>query len=309
MKRYLSLLALVIIPAISWSAEAAGSSAPSGAMMDKMKCCYMTGPVSAVDETWAARTDLTVNFGELPRHLKKERRAFNMYSVNTIQPIYRSQDMHNTFYGFAGVGLVKWKEHDTSWGAGLGYRHLTACGGHMFGIGAAYKDSEIRHVEFRGPGAYVEWLTQYTTVSLGRFWDRAKVDRSPWRHFLHHRRHTEVTGLDLSFQLPYLPWTQMVIGKTWYSGKIGHRSFHHFNHFHNWNLNRFDYGLKLNLIGCLSVEAGKQADGAYARIALSFGRPAVREYTLADGFLGSEAFTARDLRNYGLMKSDRFMVN
>lgn len=298
MNRFLSLLALVAVPAAALAADAAGQPAAT-----KKGMC-MAGPCSARDDTWMARTDLSVNFARLPRHLKKSARDYTLYGLNTIQPICRSDDMHNTFYGFAGIGTANWKE--SLWGIGLGYRHITACGGHMFGVGLAYNHSDIRHVHSHGTGAFLEWLTQYTTVTLGQYWNKLHVSQHPWKHYLHHSNKWDVTGLDISFQLPYLPWTQLTLGKTWDEGKVGRKSFHHYR---STSLKRIDCGLRLNLIGCLALEGGLQNGGSYARLVLSFGRPASNEFTLADGFVGSEAFTARDLTNQTLKPVSRVQVD
>jgi hypothetical protein len=298
MNRFLSLLALVAVPAAALAADAAAQPAAT------KKCMCMAGPCSAQEDTWLARTDVSVNFAQLPKHLRKSSRHYTMYGLNTIQPIYRSDDMHNTVYGFAGIGSANWKKDQ--WDLGVGFRHIVPSGAHMFGVGVLYNHGDIRHVRAHGTGAYLEWLTQYTTVTLGQTWNKLHVTEHAWKHYLHHSHDWDVTGLDISFQLPYLPWTQLTLGKTWDEGKVGRKSFHHYR---SASLRRIDCGLRLNLIGCLAVEGGFQNSGTYARIVLSFGRPASNEFTLADGFFGSEAFTARDLTTQTLKSASRTRVN
>ena len=296
MKRFLSLIALVAIPALSWAADVAQQTSCSG--MDKMKCCMFGGPVCPKDECWAARTDAGVHFGKLPGHLVTKGRSFTLYTLNTLQPLYRTDDMHNTVLAFGGIGTANWGK--TSLNAGVGYRYLTDCMSNIFGVGVSYHHMDIREVRFHGPRAYVEWLSQYTTLTLNGAWDKMHVKEHAYRHFLREHRRMSSTSLDLSFQLPYLPWTQVLLGRTWFGEKVGRKSFHHYRH---TSLKKLDYGLRFNLLGCLALEGGYLGgwtSNPYVRLVLSFGRPASNEYTLADGFLGNEAFTARDLKSYTL---------
>jgi len=298
MKRFLSLLALVVLPAFTWSADA--SMQPSQGYADKMKSCMCMTPTSPRDETMLARTDIGVDFARLPRRLVKRERLYDLYSINTIQPIWRADDMHNTFMGFGGIGTTRWRK--AAWNLGLGYRHLTASADNMFGIGVAYRQMDLRHLHFRGPQAYIEWLTQYTTLTLGRAWyNHMHVTDHAAHHFLHHHKsRCEATSLDLGFQLPGLPWTQAYLGRTWFGEKIGRKAFKGFK---GNTFAKLDYGLRLNLLGCLALEGGYLGgwgNGSFVRLVLSFGRPAFNEYTLADGILGNEVFTPRDLKNYSL---------
>ena len=299
MKRFLSLLAMAAVPAVSVTADAATQQQQqnSGGYADKVKSCVCMHPTSARDECWLARTDLGLSFGRLPSRLVKKDRLYNLPSINTIQPIWRGDDMHNTFLGFAGIGSARWE--DAAWNVGAGYRHMTAAADHIFGIGVAYRDFDIRNVRFHGPQAYIEWLTQYTTLTLGRAWERLHVKHHPARSFLrHHHNRFEPTSLDLAFQVPGLPWTQVLLGRTWFGEKVGRRCFHSYR---DTSLKKLDYGLRLNLLGCLAVEGGYLGGwgkGKYVRIILNLGRPAYNEYTLVDGFLGNEIFTPRDLKNY-----------
>lgn len=296
MKRFLSLLALVVLPTFSWSVDT--QMQPSQGYGDRMKSCLMT-PTSPRDECFLSRIDLGVDFGRLPSRLVKKERLYDLWSINTIQPIYRADDMHNTFLGFVGIGTAQWKK--AAWNLGVGYRHLTASADNMFGIGVSYRHMDVRHLHYRGPQAYVEWLTQYTTLTLGRAWYKMHVTEHPAHHFLHHNsQHLDATSLDLSFQLPGLPWTQAYLGRTWFEEKVGRKAF---KAYRGNTFAKLDYGLRLNLLGCLALEGGYLGgwgNGAYVRLVLSLGRPASNEYTIADGFMGNEVFTPRDLKNYTL---------
>lgn len=298
MKRFLSLLALVVVPAIYCSGEGATAQGLMNSSVEKMKGIYTAGPVSARDECWAARTDLSANWEKIPRPIKAHYRSYRLYSLNTIQPIHRSEDMHDTFFGYAGVGERDWDY--ASWTVGIGTRHLSACGGHMFGFGAGYQNFDVRSVEIHGPGVNFEWRTPYTALTYGYSWDRLNVGHHAAKHYLHHRREVNLSTLDLSFQVPYLPWTDLKIGKTWYGNKIGRKSF---SHHRGLALTHFEFGVRMNLLGCLALEYGRTG-GFKAKHSLkailSFGRPASNEYTLTDGLIGNEAFTPRDLRNYSL---------
>jgi hypothetical protein len=301
MKRFLSLLALVVVPALYCSGETAGTQGMMGGSVEKMKSVALAGPTSARDECWLARTDVSANWDRLPRPIKVHYRSYQLYSLNTIQPIHRSDDLHDTFFGYVGAGIRKWKWDDADvWSVGIGARHLSACCGHMFGFGAGYQNFEVRGVKYHGPAVNFEWRTPYSVLTYGYSWDRLKVRYSAAKHFLHKRRDVNVSNLDFRFQIPYLPWTQIMIGKTWYGNKIGRKSF---SHHRGLALSHFEFGLRLNLLGCLAFETGRVGGfktNHYIRAILSFGRPASNEYALTDGVIGNEAFTAYDLRNYGL---------
>ncbi len=296
MKRFISLLALVVLPALAWSADAVTQQ--SSGYADKVKSCVCMTPTNPRDECMLSRIDLGVDFGRLPSRLVKKDKKYDLWSINTIQPIYRSDDMHNTLLGFLGIGSAKWKKG--AWNIGTGYRHLTASADHMFGVGVSYRHFDLRHLHFRGPQAYVEWLTQYTTLTLGRAWYRMHVSEHAQRNFLKDKHNLDVTSLDLAFQFPGLPWTQVLVGRSWFQEKIGRKCF---KSFHGNSFKKLDYGLRFNIFGCLALEGGYLGgwgNGAFVRLILNIGRPASNEYTLADGILGNEVFTPRDLKNYTL---------
>lgn len=302
MKRFLSLLALVAVPALSWAADATMHQQPSDNMytmgMDKMKSCMFGGPVSAKDETWLARTDTGLAFGKLPGHIVTKDRQYALWTLNTIQPLYRADDMHNTVLGFGNIGTDRWQK--PAYNVGVGYRYMTDCMSNIFGVGVGYHHVHIRHTKFHGPRAYVEWLSQYTTLTLTGGDDRMHVSEHAFRHCLRQHRRLSSTSLDFAVQLPYLPWTQVLLGRTWFGGKDGRKAFHHYR---NINLAKLDYGLRLNLLGCLALEGGYLGGwthNPYVRLVLSFGRPASNEYTLADGVLGDGMFTARNLKDWTL---------
>jgi len=303
MKRLLSLLTLVALPAMVLSQEPAVKKQQG--MMEKTTACLTCGPTSAYDETWLNRTDIGVHWGKLPCRLTKsdKKRSYTMYSLNTVQPIVRSDDMYNTFFGYAGVGF---ESHRGQGIIGLGLRHMVASNNHMFGVGVNYSHMSPRDVRFRGTGAYVEWLSKYTTLTLSRFWNRWHVSHRPWKSYLKHNAQGNSNYLDLNFQFPYLPWTQVLIGKTWIGNKVGRKSFK--SQYRGASLGRLDYGLRLNLLGCLSLEGGYLGgwgSNGFVRLVLNFGRAASQEYALTEGFLGEEAFTARDLKNYTLVSPSR----
>jgi hypothetical protein len=242
--------------------------------------------------------DVGVDFARLQTNLVKKDRLYDLWSINTIQPIYRSDDMHSTLLGFLGIGTAKWKKG--AWNIGVGYRHLTASADNMFGIGVSYRNLDLRGLRFHGPQAYLEWLSQYTTLTLGRALYKMHASDHPAHRFLHKEHRLDATSLDLSFQFPGLPWTQVLLGRTWFQEKIGRKAFKAYK---GNSFKKLDYGLRLNLLGCLALEGGYLGgwgNGTFVRLVLNFGRPASNEYTLADGIIGNEVFTPRDLKNYTL---------
>lgn len=293
MKRFLSLLALVAAPVMSFAADAQMSKSSNMHASNKMNSCCSCGPTSAMDETWSERTYFKVGFTD-------SKSAF--YSLNTIQPICRDASMDNTLFVQAGVGMQKW--HRSTADIGLGYRYLTQGGGNMFGISLFYFDNTRTHhhqhhdiMKKTGLGADLSWFTQYTTLSLGEYHHVNKMnDSRTWNRFVELNK--AKTTLDLTFQVPYLPWTKLFIGKVW-------------NHHHHNHKNKLDYGLSLNIAGPLAIEMGYQHGwnkNGFINFVLTFGRPAVREHTLSDAFLGDEAFTPRDLKNYTLDPVRRALI-
>jgi hypothetical protein len=303
MKRFLSLLALVVVPGLVSAADAAAAPQPACGYMDHMKNCFCGGPVSPRDDTWLARTDIGVDWQKVPYTLSHKHRHIDLWSINTLQPLWRGDDLHNTLFTFMGTGISRWNHsgwNHPSWNIGVGYRYLTNAATNMFGIGVAYNHMVLNHIKFHGPAAYVEWLTQYTTLTLQQQWDKLHVTKHAARHFLHHKHNFDATSLDLSFQVPFLPWAQINLGRSWFGEKVGRKCFHSYRHM---SLDRLDYGLRLNLLGCLALEGGFLGgwdNNGYVRLVLSLGRPASNEFTLMDGFYSSEAFSARDLKAYTL---------
>ncbi len=298
MKRFLSLLALVASPAFGFAADA--QMAKSTTAADKMKDCCSCGPVSAMDECWAARTNLTVGF---------DKTKSASYSLNTIQPLYRDASMDNTVFVQAGLGLKKW--HRSTGDIGLGYRHLLASGEHMFGVSLFYFDNTRVHrasshlVKKNGLGADLSWFTQYTTLSFGRYQNVYRKFNSgrTWKRFADLNK--AVTTLDLNFRVPFMPWAEITVGKAW---------FHHHHGLKKSlkkSFKKLDYALKLNVAGPLAIEAGYRSGwnhSGFVNFVISFGRPAVREATLVEGFLADEAFTPRDLKNYTLDTVSRALI-
>ena len=81
MKRLLSLLTLVAVPAMVLSQEPAVKKQQG--MMERTTACLTCGPTSAYDETWLDRTDFSIHWGKLPQRLKKsdKKRAYTIYSI------------------------------------------------------------------------------------------------------------------------------------------------------------------------------------------------------------------------------------
>jgi len=296
MKRFFSLLALAVAPVLGHAADMQQQQQADGkSAMGCMGCMcnWLTGgPVSAVDETWAARTQL--DWG-------KHHNSHEGLHLNTIQPIYRADDFRNTVFVQGGVGnTLRGHEHGSS-DIGLGYRYLTVDSSNMFGLNMFYNSPHFYNLsrEDHGYRANFEWFTQYTTVTLGRHTDRKAKDIGKWSMWKRLGDFNRAdTTLDLAFQLPYLPWAQMLIGKNW-------------EHHHNGGLRKLDYSFNFNLLSCLSLQAGYHNGwnkSPFARLILTFGRAASMEHTLTDKLIGDEAFTARDLRNYTLQTADRTEV-
>lgn len=297
MKRFLSLLALVVVPGLVSAADAA---APQTSYADSFKRGFTGGPVSPRDDSWNARTDLGWNWGKVPHSLSNSHRKYNLWSVNTIQPLWRGDDLHNTVFAFAGLGTPKWKHAEANWNLGVGYRYLTNAATNLLGAGVAYHHMDLNHTKFYGPTVYVEWLSQYTTLTLNQQWNKLRVGKHPAKSWLRHKHDFDATSLDLSFQIPFLPWTQFSLGRSWFEEKVGKKCFRSYR---NAKLNKLDYGLRFNILGCLALEGGYLGGwkhNPYVRLILSFGRPASNEFAMTDALYSTDAFSARDLKCYTL---------
>lgn len=293
MKRFLSLLIYVAMPAAVFAAD--GQAKNSGANgSDMSRGCFNCGPVSAMDETWNDRTYFKVGF---------DKSSSPFFSLNTIQPLYRDAGMDNTVFVQAGIGEYKW--HRSTADIGLGYRYLTQSGENMFGISLFYFDNtrtkhHHQHMDLmkkNGLGLDFTWFTRYSTLSLGRYHNTHHhlTNGHTWTRLFDFNKGK--TTLDLQFQVPYLPWAQVFVGKAW------HDKMKKFNH--------FDYGLRLNIAGPLAIDMGYQHGWnkhGYVNFIVAFGRPAVREHALSDALYVDEAFTPRDLKNYTLDLVERARI-
>jgi len=280
MKRFFSLLAMAVAPVMAFAADAPQASS-SKSVVGEVKDNMLSGPVSAADETWAARTELG---------WAKQKHHTQGFQANTIQPLYRGDDMCNTCFFQGGVGAHG--QYKNAYVLGLGYRYLTTDTSNMFGINMFYNDQKHKRDHgfgmTRGYDVNLEWFTQYTTVSFGRHLHTKGDGLGKWKtwgHFFEGGHGS--TTLDLAFQVPYLPWTEFTLGYDW--------------HTHRKNdLAKLDYTLNLNLISCVSLQGGYHRGwnkSPFARLVVNFGRAASQEHTLADKFFGDEAFTARNLTN------------
>ena len=288
MKRFFSLLALVVAaPVVGFSADAVQKAPEAKSTMCAMGDCFTCGPVSAADESWASRVQFTWGGYE---------HGHEGLQLNTIQPLFRADDMRNTVFAQAGLGMTG---HDkNAWDAGLGYRYLTVDTNNMFGANLFFNDGRHEHNFGRGYRANLEWFTAYTTLTLGRQVKGHADTISHWKMWKRMGDFAKAkTTLDLSFQLPYLPWTSLTLGKDW----------RHHEH-HDQAFKKLNYILDLNLMSCVGLQMGyKQGwnKNEFIRLVVNFGRPAVAEHTMLDKFFSDEAFTARDLRNYTLKMVDR----
>lgn len=287
MKRFFSLLALVAAPVVGFTADAMNQKAPESKPMCGMGDWFTCGPVNAADECWASRVELGWGGYEHGRQ---------GVQLNTIQPLYRADDIRNTVFAQAGLGLTG---HDkNAWALGLGYRYLTVDTNNMFGINLFYNDGRHKHHSTRGYRTNLEWFTNFTTLTLGRETHGNADSFGHWKTWNRMFSFDKAkTTLDLAFQLPYLPWTTLTLGKDWR---------HHERH--DQGFKKLNYILNLNLLSCVGLQMGyKQGwnNNQFIRLVLNFGRPAVSEHTMLDKFFADEAFTARDLRNYTLKMVDR----
>lgn len=283
MKRFFSLLALVVAPVAFFAADAKTQDTKSSMcdMCGTMANCFTCGPVSAADESWSSRVKL--GWAGSEHHHEG-------LQLNTIQPFVRSDDMRNTGFVQAGAGF---QGHDKkAWDLGLGYRYLTVDTNNMFGANMFYNNGHHDRRLGEGYRASLEWLTSYTTLTLGRQLHDHADSIGKWKMWNHLFNFEKAkTTLDLAFQLPYLPWTTLTLGKDWK------------HHGHHKGLNHLNYILDLNLLSCVSLQMGYMNGwnkNQFMRLAVTFGRSASVEHTLFDKFFSDEAFSARDLRNYTL---------
>ncbi|MGR3952004.1 MAG: hypothetical protein QRY74_03765 [Chlamydia sp.] len=287
MKRFFTLLALVAAPVVVSAADVQLKPVYTNST-DRLVESFNNGPKSALAETCADRTSWKLGFNKS---------SSAAYSVNTIQPLYRDASMDNTVFLQAGIGMEKW--HRSLADIGVGYRYLSHNGDNMFGASLFYFDGTGTHKHLSNHlGADISWFTPFTTVSLGRS-QKVKSFKGlkTWTKFA--RINKETTTLDVSVQLPYLPWTTLTVGKAWRNNC----KFH--------NLKKLNYGLTLNIAGPLAVEMGYNKgfhNKGYVNFVLTFGRPAVREHTLMDGFVSEEILAPRDLKNHTLAPVTRALI-
>jgi len=286
MRRFLLSLALAASPLAGLVAADAQTAVKS--TMDRVRQAYNLSATSMAEETWLDRTFVKIDFN-------KSTNAF--YGINTVQPLYRDVAGDNVLFVQAGTNMKHWNRAMSN--VGLGYRYFTPNGDNMFGASLFYYDSA--HAS-NGLGAGLSWFTPYTNVTLGRFHNvhGSMATGKAWKRFVDFNK--SITSLDVSFQLPYLPWAEATIGKVWNNHRP--RVLKH-------TFKNLDYSLTLNLTGPLAIEAGYSHGWnktGYVNFVVSFGRPATRQFTLADGFLADEAFTPRDLARLALLPENRATI-
>ncbi len=280
MKRFIALCALTVAP-FALKADMQGKS---GMGSDDM----FVSATSAANETWSDRTGVSAAFTNSKRPL---------WDVFTIQPIYRTEGtMMNTVFVQGDFGFQKWDSPQLS--LGLGYRRLAASNDYMYGANLFY-DHEWDH-SHNNVGTGLEWFGRFFTIRMNYNF-RVHDHKGHMKEITHYFGSHHTTGnLDLDFQLPYLPWTLASFGPTWH-----HDREHKGEQSHHWK-----YALRMNLAGPVALEAGfgrGWGQGGYVKLAVNFGRAAFAEHTLSDaGIIASEAFTARDLKNYTLETVGRF---
>lgn len=278
MKRFIALCALFVPFAVQ--ADAHTNMKDNGS--DKF-----TTATNAADETWAERTQISGAF-------KKTKNP--LWTAQTIQPFSRDSAMANTVFGQAEFGFQKWESPLLS--VGLGYRHLAACNTYMLGANLFYDHAWRQSMNNVGLGA--EMFGNYFTVRLN--YNFRVHDHKGHLHTFTHSfgQHNTTGNLDLNFQLPYLPWTVASIGPRWH-----HNHDKHADSSHHWK-----FAVRMNIAGPVALETGFDQGwgrGGYVKLAVNFGRPAVVEHSLLDsGIFASQAFTARDLKNYTLEPVGRF---
>ena len=271
MKRLLTLGALLLTPVLACAETGSTGIIKEIASYDA---------VSPAQEGYADRTDFSVGF-------YSSKGTKSLYSLNTIQPLYRSENFDHTVYGLAGLGIKKMHK-DADIGLGVGYRYMTPCGC-LLGAGLYFNDKQKEANKGRETAKAIsfEWMTAYTTLNLG-FYDKVGKNWNRTRDLVDLSK--SKTMLDLSFQIPYLKWAQLNLGYKYKS-------------LTNWKWNRLEYRVNMDLVGPLALQFGERKDvrrSKFVRFVVNFGRPAHREYTMAEGLIGEEAFTARDLRGYTL---------
>lgn len=241
--------------------------------------------VSSWDD-WKMRTEIS---------LDAENGKKPLYSLASVQPLYRAFDRQNTLLMQLQAGVVdKFTERHYVFNLGLGYRKLLADNSAMAGLKLFYDNENKYNMGRWSVGADMSWkafdlyankynrLTDWTITNEG-------ASEKPLSGY----------DVDVAVQIPYMPWAKV------------HAMYY------QWDRERAAesiMGRKVSLEGTLTrnwtVELGRNTDNIIANDNFMLLRyrwaGIVREHQSArNNFISSSAFEMRDMKDYTLERLRR----
>ena len=238
---------------------------------------------------WAKRVELGVTL---------QRNGTPLWSVLTVQPLYQSDDFEHTF--FTQFSQLRYNylnnTRDVS-NVGLGYRKLFADNTVLVGLNGFY-DYEWKRGHTRlGYGAEMKWSG--LDITANRY---DALSNKVTRGLNAGVTEEALSGYDAegSFQFPYLPWLRA--NSKYYTWK----TINNADDIKGWTV-----GAQADLTQNLSIEAGASDDNYSTRSAflnMNFSMPAPgsrKAVAASEGFLSTEAWNMRDMKNYTLAKVRR----
>ncbi len=274
---------LILILTLEAFSESSGKSIPKKSYLKKFnpeKFEKLQAP------EWLRRFDLMWNI---------QRNLHTTWSLETIQPLYRTPDSwRNTifFQGRAG-----YREHNTTFNLGLGYRYLTVDETAMVGFNSFYDvTSKYKHQRF---GAGTEVFCGYATVR-GNFYKNLTPTKTVKKEGSEITTERVLSGWNVECEIPFpfLPWIRMTADYYFWDG-------HHIKDEKGYHVSCI-----MDLCNYLTLEMGidqsnYQKNNNFVLLTFHPGRPKRIEYTLFNKPYSKKMFVARSVKMRTLEKVRR----
>ncbi len=235
---------------------------------------------------WMKRTDIDVDFADLSKPT---------WSIETIQPLYQSpRSLTHTFFT---QGRWGYRDDDSTFNLGLGYRYLFDNRDWLFGVNGFY-DIKARYSHQR-LGAGVEAINRYITLR-GNYYNGISGEKVVKRRpgLLETEKALDGWDAEIEGPIPFLPWLR-IAGSTY-----------HWDGEEMEDTRGQTIRLRLNLYENLYMELGRSDDNNskpidFIKLELSLGARPGQTPTLLGKPVTSNAFIGRDLTQHTLDKVRR----
>ncbi|MFA5250431.1 MAG: inverse autotransporter beta domain-containing protein [Parachlamydiales bacterium] len=235
---------------------------------------------------WLKRVDFMWNI---------QRSLHPTWSLETIQPLYRTKDSYRNTIFFQG--RARYKTRNTTFNLGLGYRYLSADESCMIGVNSFY-DFTTRYKHQRW-GAGAEVFSNYTVLRANCY--KGLTSTKTIKKINDEITTERVLGgwnIECEIPFPFLPWIRFTVDYYFWDG-------------HNVKDEKgYHVSCLMDICDYLTLESGIDQSNYHKNnnfILLSFhlGRPERIQYTLFNKPYTKQAFSKRSVKMRTLEKVRR----